>query len=123
MRFKFEMKDLVKLPNILCYIRIAMVPWFLYVYFTAVEPKDYYFATLIVLASGLTDFLDGQIARRCNMITDLGKLIDPIADTDDAVCNASCINPKNTVYVPACDLSYFKRNNFRCYGGDYYKKI
>ena len=48
MRFKFEMKDLVKLPNILCYIRIAMVPWFLYVYFTAVEPKDYYFATLIV---------------------------------------------------------------------------
>lgn len=80
MRFKFEMKDLVKLPNILCYIRIAMVPWFLYVYFTAVEPKDYYFATFIVLASGLTDFLDGQIARRCNMITDLGKLIDPIAD-------------------------------------------
>ncbi len=57
-----------------------MVPLFLHVYFTAETPYDYYLATLIVLASGITDFLDGQIARRCNMITDLGKVIDPVAD-------------------------------------------
>lgn len=37
-------------------------------------------ATLVVMLSGITDFLDGQIARRCNMITDLGKIIDPAAD-------------------------------------------
>ena len=80
MKFKFEIKDLFKLPNILCYIRIALVPLFLYLYFTAMEPKDYYIATLVVLLSGITDFLDGQIARRCNMITDLGKIIDPVAD-------------------------------------------
>ena len=73
MKFKFEIKDLFKLPNILCYLRILMVPLFLHVYFTAETPHDYYLATLIVLASGITDFLDGQIARRCNMITDLGK--------------------------------------------------
>ena len=77
---KFELGDLIKIPNILCYLRIAMVPVFLYLYFTASEPRDYYMATLIVLASGITDFLDGQIARRCNMITDLGRLIDPLAD-------------------------------------------
>lgn len=63
MKFKFEIKDLVKLPNILCYIRIIMVPLFLYLYFTADEPGDYYIATLIVMLSGITDFLDGQIAR------------------------------------------------------------
>lgn len=80
MKFKFEIGDLIKLPNILCYVRIAMVPIFLYVYFTAAEPKDYYMATFIVMLSGITDFLDGQIARRCNMITDLGKIIDPVAD-------------------------------------------
>lgn len=80
MKFKFEFGDLFKLPNILCYLRILMVPWFLQVYFTAEVQKDYYMATFIVLLSGITDFLDGQIARRCNMITDLGKLIDPIAD-------------------------------------------
>ena len=64
MKFKFEIKDLFKLPNILCYLRILMVPLFLHVYFTAETPHDYYLATLIVLASGITDFLDGQIARR-----------------------------------------------------------
>jgi len=80
MKFKFEIGDLFKLPNILCYIRIIMVPVFLHIYFTAAEQKDYYMATGVVLASGITDFLDGQIARRCNMITDLGRIIDPVAD-------------------------------------------
>ncbi len=80
MKFKFEVGDLFKLPNILCYIRIVMVPIFLYVYFTADKQSDYYMATCVVLVSGITDFLDGQIARRCNMITDLGRIIDPVAD-------------------------------------------
>lgn len=80
MKFKFEIADLFKLPNILCYLRIAMVPMFLYIYFTATAQHDYYMATAIVVISGITDFLDGQIARRFNLITDLGKLLDPIAD-------------------------------------------
>lgn len=80
MKFKFEAKDLWKLPNILCYLRILMVPLFLHIYFTAETQRDYYIATGVVMASGITDFLDGQIARRCNMITDLGRIIDPIAD-------------------------------------------
>lgn len=80
MKFKFEIGDLFKLPNILCYLRILMVPLFLYIYFTAVHPGDYYLATFVVMVSGLTDFLDGQIARKCNMITDLGRIIDPVAD-------------------------------------------
>lgn len=80
MKFKFEIKDLFKLPNILCYLRILMVPLFLHMYFTAETQRDYYMATAVVMASGITDFLDGQIARRCNMITDLGRIIDPVAD-------------------------------------------
>ncbi len=80
MKFKFEIADLFKLPNILCYLRIAMVPLFLYVYFTATNQVDYYMATAVVIISGITDFLDGYIARHFDMITDLGKLIDPIAD-------------------------------------------
>ena len=80
MNFKFEFGDLFKIPNILCYIRILLVPLFLYIFFTATEPKDYYIATSVVMISGATAFLDGQIARKFNMVTDLGKLIDPIAD-------------------------------------------
>lgn len=80
MKFKFELGDLIKIPNILCYLRILMVPLFLHIYFTADEQSDYYIATAVVMASGLTDFLDGQLARRLNMITDLGRIIDPLAD-------------------------------------------
>lgn len=76
----FKMSDLFKIPNILCYIRIILVPVFCYVFFNANEAVDYYIAAGIVVVSGITDFFDGQIARRCNMITDLGKLIDPFAD-------------------------------------------
>ena len=42
--------------------------------------RQYYLAAAVVVASGITDFLDGQIARRCNMITEFGKFLDPLAD-------------------------------------------
>lgn len=77
---KFNKKDLWTIPNILCYIRFALIPIFVVMYINAQEPKQYLQAAAVVLASGLTDFFDGYIARRYNMITDLGKLIDPLAD-------------------------------------------
>ncbi|MGF7142509.1 cardiolipin synthase [Anaerotaenia torta] len=77
---KFSKKDLWSIPNILCYIRFLLVPVFIVTYIRADSPKHYIQAAAIVLASGLTDFLDGFIARRFDMITDLGKIIDPLAD-------------------------------------------
>lgn len=77
---KFNKKDLWTIPNILCYIRFALIPVFVVMYIKAHEPKQYLQAAAVVLASGLTDFFDGYIARHFNMITDLGKLIDPLAD-------------------------------------------
>ncbi|NLY47957.1 MAG: CDP-alcohol phosphatidyltransferase family protein [Clostridiales bacterium] len=77
---KFTKKDLWSIPNILCYIRLLLIPAFIIQYINAEEPGEYVRAAAIVLASGLTDFLDGFIARTFNMITDFGKLIDPIAD-------------------------------------------
>ena len=77
---KFSKKDLWTIPNILCYIRFALIPVFVVMYIKAQEPKQYLQAAAVVLASGLTDFFDGYIARHFNMITDLGKLIDPLAD-------------------------------------------
>lgn len=77
---KFKKKDLWSIPNILCYIRILLIPVFVVKYMSAEEPGEYIQTATIVLASGLTDFLDGFIARTFNMITELGKLIDPLAD-------------------------------------------
>jgi cardiolipin synthase len=74
------MKDLWGIPNILCYIRFLLIPVFVVTYIRADEPKQYIQAAAIVFLSGLTDFLDGFIARRFDMVTELGKIIDPLAD-------------------------------------------
>lgn len=77
---KIKVKEIFNIPNILCYIRLLLIPLFVITYIKASEPRDYYIAALIILISGITDFADGFIARKYNMITELGKAIDPIAD-------------------------------------------
>ena len=77
---KFSKKDLWSIPNILCYIRFALIPVFVVLYINAEEAREYMQAAAVVFISGLTDFLDGFIARTFHMDTELGKLIDPMAD-------------------------------------------
>lgn len=72
----------LNLPNTLSLIRVLLVPMFVA---TLIFMRDIPIwgcvVPLIVYAlTAFTDFLDGQIARRCNMITDFGKFIDPLAD-------------------------------------------
>ena len=64
-------------PNILSMIRLCLIPIFVWLY--CVE-KEYIWTTIILVFSGLTDVVDGYIARHFNAISDLGKIIDPIAD-------------------------------------------
>ena len=64
------------IPNILTIIRFILIPFI----FTSVVNNDYLAALIIFTISAITDILDGYIARKYNYITDLGKLIDPLAD-------------------------------------------
>ena len=64
------------IPNILTIIRFILIP-FLYI---SVLSHHYLTALIIFTISALTDILDGYIARKYNYITDVGKLIDPLAD-------------------------------------------
>lgn len=73
-------KEVFTIPNIMGYFRIILIPIFLYIYYNATSVRDYYIVAGIVCVSGITDFLDGYIARNFNMITELGKFIDPLAD-------------------------------------------
>lgn len=74
--FEFKKADLFTIPNILGYFRILLLP----VIGVAVV-EDWYGVKVTLLAvSGLTDFLDGKIARKFNQVTELGKVLDPIAD-------------------------------------------
>lgn len=63
-------------PNILTAMRFVLIPIFAY-YLIA---GQYYIAVFIFLLGGLTDVLDGYIARKFNLITSWGKLADPLAD-------------------------------------------
>lgn len=68
----FDKKELFSIPNLMCYFRMILIPFYCYLYITAETPKDYLWATVIVLISALTDLFDGQIARRFNMVTEFG---------------------------------------------------
>lgn len=89
----FTKKEIFNIPNMLCYFRILLVPVFIYTYFFADLKQSHLLAAFVLLISSLSDFLDGFIARKYNMITDLGKLIDPVAD-------------KLTQFVVAVALTY-----------------
>lgn len=73
-------KVLFNIPNCLCFFRILLIPLFLYVYFVVDFKNRYLVAAFVLVISGISDFLDGFIARKFNMVTDFGKFIDPVAD-------------------------------------------
>lgn len=69
----------MNLPNKLTLLRVFMVPVFIACFYIDVSWKLYLAAVVFFLAY-MTDILDGQIARKQKLVTDFGKLMDPIAD-------------------------------------------
>lgn len=67
-------------PNKLSLLRIILIPFFIFFYLYRALPNGILIATIILIVAELTDFLDGYLARKYNQITDLGKLLDPVAD-------------------------------------------
>ena len=77
-------KEYFTIPNLMGYFRILLVPVFLVFFVKSEHTSGYntfYWLMLATIAvSGLTDFFDGRVARKFNMVTDWGKMLDPIAD-------------------------------------------
>lgn len=78
--FKNNVKDLFNgwntIPNWLSFIRIALIPVFMVLFL-----KDHVLVAVIVMAvAAITDLFDGKIARKFNQVSNLGKILDPIAD-------------------------------------------
>lgn len=69
----------MNLPNKLTLLRIILVPFFIASFYLSVSWRDY-LAALLFVGAYATDMLDGRIARKRNLITDFGKLMDPMAD-------------------------------------------
>lgn len=77
---KFETIDtsrVITIPNLLSFIRLALIPIILYVYLGL---QNYILAAVLIILSSITDIVDGFIARKLNQVTEVGKLLDPMAD-------------------------------------------
>ena len=70
----------MNLPNKISVVRICMIPVFVLFFFLDVIPFNHIIAAVIFALAALTDALDGHIARSRNLVTNLGKFLDPIAD-------------------------------------------
>ena len=90
-------KEIMTVPNLLSLFRLLLIPVYVVIYLNADSPTDYYVAGAILAVSCLTDMIDGQIARRFNMITNLGKLLDPIADKLTQFALILCLSLRHPV--------------------------
>lgn len=77
MKKRLSKKDILTIPNMMSFLRIALIPLYLWLY--CIE-KAIIPAVCVLVFSGITDILDGIVARRFNMVSDFGKFIDPVAD-------------------------------------------
>lgn len=75
----FSLKELKSAPNAISLSRILMLPIFMLLIFIGNVYSDIS-AMLLVVAAGVSDFLDGYVARRTGKVSDLGKILDPLAD-------------------------------------------
>ncbi len=73
-------KDILTIPNLLSLFRLVLIPVYVTIYLNARGNADYFLAAAILAVSCLTDLIDGKIARHFNMISTLGKILDPLAD-------------------------------------------
>lgn len=70
----------MNLPNKITLSRIFLIPVFAVIFFLDVIPYNYFIAAIVFIVAACTDFIDGHIARSRNLVTNLGKFLDPIAD-------------------------------------------
>ncbi len=69
--------DVWTLPNIISMVRLAGVPLFLWL---VLGPEADVWALVVLMLSGVTDWLDGYLARRLDQMSKLGEILDPVAD-------------------------------------------
>lgn len=77
----------MNIPNLMTMCRFILIPFFVWSF----TGQHYLTAAIIFFVAGVTDILDGMIARRFNMTTELGKIIDPLADKLMQICAVVCL--------------------------------
>ena len=97
-------KEILTIPNLISLFRLLLIPVYIVLYLNAEEVYEYYSAGAILAVSCLTDLIDGKIARSFNMISNLGKLLDPFADKLTQFSVTLCLCLKYPVLLPVLIL-------------------
>lgn len=87
-------KEILTIPNMLSLFRLILIPVYVIIYLHAKETFDYYLAAGILAISCLTDLIDGKVARHFNMISTIGKILDPLADKATQLTLIICLSLK-----------------------------
>ena len=101
-------KDVFTIPNFLSLFRLALIPVYMSLYLNATNHRQLSIAGGILIASCLTDAIDGRVARQYNMISTLGKILDPLADKITQFTLTFCLSLKYTRLIPVLILFILK---------------
>ncbi len=112
----------MNLPNKLTVLRVFMIPLFLYFILLSPFKENYnYLAIAVFVIASFTDFLDGYIARKYNLVTNFGKFMDPLADkllVSSALISLTYLGELNVIVVIIILSREFIITGFRTVASD-----
>lgn len=88
MKHEETTRRILTIPNLLSFFRLCLIPVFAWLYCVQ---KEYIWTGIVLVISGLTDTADGLIARHFHMTSDLGKVLDPVADKLTQAAMLACL--------------------------------
>ena len=91
---------IITIPNMLSLFRLLLIPVIIWLY---IVRQDFVWTTVVLTLSGITDIVDGIIARKCHMISDFGKAFDPVADKLTQIAMLLCLVSRfRWMLLPLC---------------------
>ena len=91
---------IITIPNMLSLFRLLLIPAIMWLY---IVRKDPLWTTAVLALSGITDIVDGIIARKCHMVSDFGKAFDPVADKLTQIAMLFCLVSRfKWMLLPLC---------------------
>lgn len=88
----------MNIPNLLTVFRILLIPLFIVAFYSD-SPNNLLIAMIIFITAGITDVLDGYIARKYEMVTKLGTVLDPLADKLMLITVLACLTLADYITV------------------------
>lgn len=88
--------QILTIPNLLSVIRLLLIPVIVWLY---CAKQEYIAAVVVIVLSGVTDIADGIIARKFNMASDFGKILDPVADKLTQAAIILCLIEKHKLMI------------------------